>query len=277
MSDHKQAAMIGVPADIRMIDNAPFHAVGDKYVRAVMLATEGVPFIVPAFGDLHDVPAIIRRIDGILLTGSPSNVHPSHYDTPATPEAEPYDRERDDTTLPLIREALGQGVPLLAICRGFQELNVALGGTLHARVHELPGREDHRALKVEDPDVKYGPRHPVALTPGGAFERLAGAREITVNSLHWQALDRVADDLAIEAIAPDGTIEAVSVKNAKNFALGVQWHPEYKVLRDAFSVTLFAAFGAAARERAEQRARGQLAAPEPARREPAEALAAPGE
>ena len=277
MTHGKHAPMIGVPADIRTIENAPFHAVGDKYVRAVVLATEGVPFIIPAFGDLHDVPAMVRRLDGMLFTGSPSNVHPSLYDTPATPEAEPFDRERDATTLPLIREALDQGVPLLAICRGFQELNVALGGTLHARVHELPGREDHRAPKVDDPDVKYGPRHPVALTPGGAFERLAGAREITVNSLHWQALDRVADRLTVEAIAPDGTIEAVSVKNARNFALGVQWHPEYKVLQDDFSVKLFAAFGAAAQERATLRARGLLDAPETAPRAPAEALAAPGE
>jgi len=276
MSHGKHAPMIGVPADVRMIENAPFHAVGDKYVRAIMLATEGVPFVIPAFGDLHDVPAMVQRLDGILFTGSPSNVHPSHYDTPATPEAEPYDHERDETTLPLIREALEQGVPLLAICRGFQELNVALGGTLHARVHELPGREDHRAPKVDDLDVKYGARHPVALTPGGAFERLAGAHEITVNSLHWQALDRVAERLTVEAIASDGTIEAVSVKNARDFALGVQWHPEYKVLQDDFSVKLFAAFGAAAEARAERRARGELLASDSSHREPAEALA-PGE
>lgn len=253
--------MIGVPADVRLIDGQPFHVVGDKYVRAVMLASEAVPFIVPAFGELHDVPALIQRLDGLLLTGSPSNVHPSHYGVAATPEAEPHDPERDETTLPMIREALDQGVPLLAICRGFQELNVTLGGTLHARVHELPGRQDHRALTVEDMDVKYGPRHPVTLTPGGAFERLAGCREITVNSLHWQAIDRMAERLAVEAVAPDGTIEGVSVKQARGFALGVQWHPEYKVLNDPFSAQLFAAFGAAARERAQRRARGELPRP----------------
>jgi putative glutamine amidotransferase len=276
MSKPDPVPMIGVPADVRLIEGSPFHAVGDKYVRAIMLASEAVPFIVPAFGELHDVPALVQRLDGLLLTGSPSNVHPSRYGATATPEAEPHDPERDETTLPMIREALDQGVPLLAICRGFQELNVALGGTLHARVHELPGRHDHRALKVEDLDVKYGPRHPVTLTPGGAFERLAGSREITVNSLHWQAIDRLAEGLAVEAVAPDGTIEAVSVKEARGFALGVQWHPEYRVLNDAFSVALFAAFGVAARARAQRRAEGRLSAPVLEHDTAARPLAAPG-
>lgn len=258
MSKINPVPMIGVPADVRLIEGAPFHAVGDKYVRAVMLASAAAPFVIPAFGDAHDIPDLVARLDGLLLTGSPSNVHPEHYGIAPTPKAEPYDRERDETTLPLIREALDQGLPLFAICRGFQELNVALGGTLHARVHELPGREDHRALKVDDLDVKYGPRHPVKLTPGGQLEALAGSGEVTVNSLHWQALDEVAPRLAVEATAPDGTIEAASVTGAHDFALGVQWHPEYKVLSDPFSVALFTAFGDAARGRAARRARGEL-------------------
>ncbi|MCG8359685.1 MAG: gamma-glutamyl-gamma-aminobutyrate hydrolase family protein [Kiloniellales bacterium] len=258
MSDAALQPLIGVPADVKPIEDKPFHAVGDKYVRAVLTASHGLPLIVPAFGDLYDIPALVERLDGLLLTGSPSNVHPTHYDTAPTPEAEPHDPERDDTTLPLIREALAQAVPLLAICRGFQELNVALGGTLHARVHELPGRDDHRRPQHEDPDVQYGPRHSVALTPGGAFARLAGAEEITVNSLHWQALDRVADTLTVEGTAPDGTIEAVSVHGARDFALGVQWHPEYKVGENPFSAKLFAAFGSAARSRAAARRAGRL-------------------
>lgn len=257
------APLIGVPADIRPIDSQPFHAVGDKYLRALMQATTGLPLVIPAFGDLYDVPGLVHRLDGLLLTGSPSNVHPTHYGVAPSPEAEPYDPERDVTTLPVIRAALDQGVPLLAICRGFQELNVALGGTLHPRVHELPGKEDHRALKVEDMDVKYGPRHSVALTAGGAFQALAdGAEEITVNSLHWQAVDRVADGLAVEALAPDGTIEGLRVTEARDFALAVQWHPEYKVLEDAFSTALFGAFSEAASARAARRAQGQLAAPD---------------
>ncbi len=257
--------LVGVSADVRQIDGHPFHAVGDKYLRAIMLATNAVPLVIPAFGKLYDLPELVHRLDGVLLTGSPSNVHPSHYDVLPTPETEPHDQERDETTLPLIREALTQAVPMLAICRGMQELNVALGGTLYARVHELPDRFDHRRPNHDDPDVQYGPRHQIALTPGGAFQQLAGADELTVNSLHWQGLDRVAPRLHIEATAPDGTIEAVSVKDTKNFALGVQWHPEYKVLDNDFSTKLFAAFGEAAQRRAEARASGRLQTPfEPA-------------
>lgn len=258
MTKQSIKALIGVSADVRQVDGQPFHAVGDKYLRAIMLATDAVPLVIPAFGELYDLPELVHRLDGVMLTGSPSNVHPSHYDTPPTPEAEPYDQERDGTTLPLIREALDQDVPMLAICRGMQELNVALGGTLYARVHELPDRFDHRRPTHDDPDVQYGPRHKIALTPGGAFQRLAGSDELTVNSLHWQGIERVAPRLHVEATAPDGTIEAVSVKEAKNFALAVQWHPEYKVLDNDFSTKLFAAFGAAAQKRAEARARGRL-------------------
>lgn len=261
MTEFSIKPLIGVSADMRQIDGQPFHAVGDKYLRAIMLATDAVPLVIPAFGELYDLPELVHRLDGVLLTGSPSNVHPTHYHTAPTPEAEPYDRERDATTLPLIREALDQEVPMLAICRGMQELNVALGGTLHARVHELPDRFDHRRPKHDDPDVQYGPRHPIALTPDGAFRRLAGSDELTVNSLHWQGVERVAPRLRIEATAPDGTIEAVSVKDAKNFALAVQWHPEYKVLDNDFSAKLFAAFGAAAQQRAEARAKGRLTLP----------------
>jgi putative glutamine amidotransferase len=261
MTQISNRPLIGVSADVKLIDGLPFHAVGDKYLRAIMLATDAVPLVIPAFGNLYDLPDLVQRLDGVLLTGSPSNVHPVHYDTPPTPEHEPHDEERDETTLPLIREALDQTVPLLAICRGMQELNVALGGTLYARVHELPERLDHRRPKHDDPDVQYGPRHPIALAPGGAFHRLAGTEELTVNSLHWQGIERVAPRLHVEATAPDGTVEAVSVKEAPNFALGVQWHPEYKVLDNDFSTKLFAAFGAAARQRAEARAAGRLAAP----------------
>jgi putative glutamine amidotransferase len=242
--------LIGVPADVKEITHQPFHAVGDKYLRAVALAAHGLPVVIPAFGELYDLPALVERLDGVLLTGSPSNVHPTHYGTVPTPEAEPHDEARDSTTLPLIHEVLRQGVPMLAICRGMQELNVALGGSLHARIHELPDRLDHRRPEHHDMDVQYGPRHSISLSSGGAFHRLAGSSDLIVNSLHWQALDRVAPGLMVEAEASDGTVEAVSVKDAKSFALGVQWHPEYRVLEDGFSTKLFAAFGAAARRRA---------------------------
>ncbi len=253
MPDVTIKPVIGVPACVKRLDDSPFHSVGDKYLRAIVEAAHAIPLVIPAFGEVFHLPDLIERLDGLMLTGSPSNVHPSHYDAEPSREAEPHDPERDATTLPLIRHAIEAGLPLLAICRGIQELNVALGGTLHARVHELPDRMDHRRPRHEDRDVQYGPKHEVALSPGGTLARLAGADRIMVNSLHNQALDRVADALEVEAVAPDGTIEAVSVKGAKNFALGVQWHPEYKALQNPFSVRLFGAFGEAARGRARAR------------------------
>lgn len=239
--------LIGLPACSKPIGDQTYHTIGDKYVRAVAEASEAVPLVFPALAELSDPAAILAGLDGVVLTGSPSNVHPTRYGQAPSPEAEPYDEARDATTLPLIRAALEQGIPLLAICRGFQELNVALGGTLHARVHEIPGRMDHRRPQHEDLDVQYGPRHSVSFIVGGAFEAIAGSREIEINSLHWQAIDRPAAGLVVEGSAPDGTPEAVRVKDAKVFALGVQWHPEYKPLQNDFSTRLFRAFGEAAR------------------------------
>jgi putative glutamine amidotransferase len=250
--------VIGVPACVKQVGNSPFHSVGDKYLRAVVEAAHAIPMVIPAFGEAFDPPDLIERLDGLMLTGSPSNVHPTHYDTEPSPEAEPHDTERDATTLPLIRHALAAGLPLFAICRGIQELNVALGGTLHARVHELPDRMDHRRPRHQDPDVQYGPKHEIALTPGGALARLLDTETLMVNSLHDQALDRLAGDLTVEAVAPDGIIEAVRVAGARAFALGVQWHPEYKVLENPASLRLFEAFGAACRARAQARAEGRL-------------------
>ena len=176
---------------------------------------------------------LLDRLDGLLLTGSPSNVHPSQYGgEPSHPETL-HDPERDATTLPLIREAVRRDLPILAICRGIQELNVALGGTLHQRVHELPGRLNHRSRK-DSPDGPYGPAHSVALTPGGLLASLAGTNEMMVNSLHSQGIDRPGPMLRVEAVAPDGQIEAVSLPEAR-FVVGVQWHPEYKALENPFS------------------------------------------
>lgn len=247
--------LVGVPACVRDVEGHPFHTVGDKYVRALAICAGAAPLMIPSLGDeVVDLRRLVRRLDGLMMTGSPSNVHPSHYGRTETPEAEPFDPARDSTSLALIRLALEEGVPLLAICRGFQELNVALGGTLHARVHELEGRMDHRRPQAPNPDVQYGPRHPVKLRAGGPVAALAAAAgiegDLMVNSLHWQALDEIAEDLVIEAEAADSTPEAVSVKGAKGFALGVQWHPEYKAWENPFSRQLFEAFGAAARARA---------------------------
>jgi putative glutamine amidotransferase len=254
---HPPHPLIGVPACIKTIDGHAFHSAGDKYVRAILVAAECLPVVLPSFGDLYDLPDLVARLDGLLLTGSPSNVHPNRYGEAATPEAQPHDEARDATTLPLIHEALEQGLPLFAICRGFQELNVALGGTLHPRVHEIEGRRDHRRPQDPDVDVQYGPRHKVTFTSGGQLEALAGTSEAIVNSLHWQGINRLADGLEVEAIAEDGTVEGVRVDAATAFALGVQWHPEYKVRDNPFYTALFQAFGAAARERASRRPHAQ--------------------
>lgn len=246
--------LIAVPACIKQIEGAPFHSVQDKYLRAVVEAAGATPLVVPAYGAALELEALLDAVDGVLLTGSPSNVHPTHYGRAADPRAEPHDEERDATTLPLIRLALAREVPLFAICRGLQELNVALGGTLHAQVQDLPGRMDHRRPENEpDLDIQYGARHSIEITPGGVLERILDTREAMVNSLHGQAVETLAEDLAVEAVAEDGTIEAVSVTTAGAFALGVQWHPEYKAAQNPLSVRLFEAFGTAARTRAATR------------------------
>ncbi|WP_119165878.1 gamma-glutamyl-gamma-aminobutyrate hydrolase family protein [Algihabitans albus] len=242
-------ALVGVTADFKEVDGKPFHVVGDKYLRAVSDCTEATPFVVPALGHHLDIPELVRHMDGLVLTGSPANVHPSHYGADPHARYEPYDEARDATTLPLIREALAQKLPLFAICRGFQELNVVLGGTLHPRLHELEGRLDHRRPQHDDPDVQYGPNHPISLTPGGALAEILGRGETTVNSLHNQGIERLAPGLAVEATAPDGIVEAVRIEGAESFALGVQWHPEYRAPENPDSMKLYSAFNAAIQAR----------------------------
>jgi putative glutamine amidotransferase len=253
---------IGVPACFVEHDGFGYHQVGDKYVLSVIDGAGGLPLLIPALGARLDFDALLAELDGLLITGSPSNVEPHHYNgRPPRPDSL-RDPARDATTLPLIRLALERAVPLFAICRGLQELNVALGGTLHEEVHELPGRADHRSDKSVPPAARYAPVHPVEVVPDGMLQRLLdGASTIQVNSLHGQGIDRLAARLTVEAVAPDGTIEAVSVNNARGFALAVQWHPEWRVLENPTSRRLFAAFGAAcrARQRARHERHGALA------------------
>src|SRR4029079_4868790 len=245
--------LIAVSARLKDIGGHPTHTVGEKYLTAVAVGAGGTPVIVPALGSALDIRHLLRRVDGVVLTGSLSNVHPTRYGIEPHAAAEPYDEARDATTLPLISEALELGVPLLAICRGFQELNVALGGTLHAEMHAVSGRDDHRAPQLDELDQRYGTRQPVPVVPGGVFERIAGQSEVWVNSLHRQGIDRLATGLIAEGHAPDGTIEAVRVNGAATFALGVQWHPEYKAASNSFSMKLYGAFGDEARKRAQSR------------------------
>jgi putative glutamine amidotransferase len=247
------APVIGIPACVKEVDGLPFHAVGEKYITAVAFAAGGLPLLIPALGQSYDIPALVERLDGLFVTGSLSNVAAHLYNGPPDRPESPQDPARDATTLPLIRAALAAGLPLFAVCRGLQELNVALGGTLDQQIHLAEGRLDHRAPEGVPVEEKYGPRHPVSLTPDGMIARLVGRTEIEVNSLHWQGIDRLGEGLVVEAVAPDGVIEAVRVDEAKSFALAVQWHPEFRVLENPVSRALFAAFGAAARARAESR------------------------
>lgn len=250
--------VIGVSACLKQGENAPFHSVLDRYVEAVRVGAGALPVILPALGTIDALDTLLDRLDGVLLTGSPSNVCPSHYGGPPPRAGNLADPRRDATTLPLLRRAIERGVPLLAICRGIQELNVALGGSLHQHLHEVPGRADHRSDKSRPWAERYAPRQEVRLQPGGVLDRLLdGADVLLVNSLHAQGIDRLARGLRVEAVAPDGTIEAVSVVGAATFALGVQWHPEWNVARDPISRRLFAAFGAAAREQRAARARAR--------------------
>ena len=250
--------LIGLPACVREFNGWPLHTVAEKYLAAAAAGADGMPVIIPALAEAHDLETLVARLDGLLLTGSPSNVEPHHYNGPNSVLGTRHDPHRDATTLPLIREAIRAGLPLLAICRGIQELNVALGGTLHQRVQELPGKLDHRMRQGEPREAQYAPRHAVRLTEGGYLAKLTGKTKLMVNSLHAQAIDRPAPGLTVEAVSSDGVIEAVWVKDAPAFALGVQWHPEWQVLENPVSRAIFRKFGDAARRRAEARAEGRI-------------------
>ncbi|MGQ0664782.1 MAG: gamma-glutamyl-gamma-aminobutyrate hydrolase family protein [Pseudomonadota bacterium] len=246
----RRLPLIGVSACLKPIGDINQHAVAEQYVRAASEGAGGVPVIVPALGAASEIDELVGRLDGLLLTGSRSNVEPHHYDGPPARQGTLSDPARDSTTLPLIRAAIAAGLPLMALCRGHQELNVALGGTLHQQVHELAGKGDHRAPRDEPREVRYAPAHKVRLTPGGLLAAIAGSTEALVNSLHAQAIDRLAPGLAVEAVAEDGVIEAVRVASAPAFAIGLQWHPEWSIHTDRLSRGIFAAFGEAARARA---------------------------
>jgi putative glutamine amidotransferase len=245
--------LIGIPADRRMVGKHPFHMVGDKYARAVLEAAGAAPLLIPALAEELRFEELLERLDGLVFTGSASNVEPHHYQgTPSDPGTL-HDPARDATTLPLIRQAVAAQVPVFGICRGFQEMNVAFGGTLHQKLHELPGHLDHRDDETQPLEVQYGPAHEVTLEPGGVLRSLAAGDRIRVNSLHSQGIDRLGAELAVEARAPDGVVEAFRVRTAARFALAVQWHPEWQVMSNPFSRALFAAFGRAAAERAQSR------------------------
>ncbi len=246
--------MIGISCCTKQfgVFGMPNHAASDTYVRATDEIIGAVPVLLPANGPTADIETLLDRLDGIVLTGSRSNVHPTLYDGPPHAEGTPEDPARDGITLPLIRAAVARGVPMLAICRGFQELNVALGGSLHQRLQDLPDRMDHSTPMQPSSRVRQGKAHSVRVTQGGWLHRLANTTEIAVNSLHNQGINQLAPGLTVEAIAPDGLIEAVRVTASQagpaiGYAVGVQWHPEYDWRTDTLSRAIFEQFGAAVR------------------------------
>jgi putative glutamine amidotransferase len=194
---------------------------------------------------------LLEVVDGVLLTGARANVHPTRFQTEAHPKHEPYDEARDALALTLVEVCVARGVPIFGVCRGFQEMNVAFGGSLHPEIRELPGRVNHRMPRLDtgeihpDHDVVFGDRHDVRLTPGGAFARILGQETIRVNSLHGQGILEPGKRIVVEGVADDGTIEAIRIADAPGFALGVQWHAEYDPQRNPVNRALFQAFGVA--------------------------------
>ena len=243
--------LVLVPACNRTFGEHPYHIVGAKYVEAVRLAG-ALPLVVPNAAP-EQIDALLDLADGVFLTGSPSNVHPRRFEQDVRDASLPLDAARDDWTLALVERAVARGVPLLGVCRGFQEMNVALGGSLHQAVQEVPGLADHRDDPHAPAAVQYAAAHPVAIAPGGVLERVLGLASIQVNSLHGQGVDRLAQGLRIEARAPDGLVEAFSFDGARSFALGVQWHPEWQAASNPVSMRLLQAFGRACTERQQQR------------------------
>lgn len=230
---------------------SPGQRAGDRYIRAVAAIAGAQPLIIPGLPESQDIGHLVEILDGIVLTGARPNVHPGRYGAEPSPAYEPYDEGRDAVALPLIRAAVAAGRALFGICRGFQEINVAFGGTLHPEIRDLPGRMNHRMPPGEtDPEVIYRLRHSVRLTPGGRLARLFGAEEVIVNSLHGQGLLETGDRIAVEGWAEDGTPEALHVVEAPGFAIGVQWHAEYAADTDPVNHRLFEAFGTALHETA---------------------------
>jgi len=243
--------VVGVISDRRTLGHHAFQVQGEKYLAAIVAGAGaypvGLPVLGPVLDDDFDVLEILQSLDGLLLTGSPSNVDPQRYAGAASHPGTLHDPERDHSALALIPAVLRLGIPLFAVCRGFQELNVAFGGTLHQEVHKRPGYLMHREDQGAPVEAQYAPVHEVRFPAGGLLARITGSTAAMVNSLHSQGIDRLGDGLVVEATAPDGLIEAVTVAGSRGFVLGVQWHPEWRVRENEVSMAIFRAFGDACR------------------------------
>jgi putative glutamine amidotransferase len=244
--------VVGVIGNAHLVDNRfATQMVGERNLRALAEVAGALPLMFAGSPDITDVGALLDVADGILLTGARANVHPSHFGTEPDARHEPYDNARDAVALALVQACVACGVPIFGICRGFQEMNVAFGGSLHPEIRDLPGRMNHRMPRLPtgevhpDPEVVFADRHDVALVPGGTFAQMFGRETIRVNSLHGQGILQPGVRVVIEGVAEDGTAEAIRIADAPGFALGVQWHAEYDPQRNQINRTLFEAFGAA--------------------------------
>lgn len=247
MTSRGNRPLIGVISDRRMQGEHPFHMVGEKYLRAIAQGADAYPVGLPLLDEGFDVLEILHRLDGLFLTGSPSNVEPHHYMGDPSEPGTWHDPHRDIAALALIPAAIRAGMPLLAICRGFQEMNVSFGGSLHQKVHELPQYGMHKENPEDPLDVQYSASHEVTFSKGGLLEKITGRERAMVNSLHAQGVNRLGGELQVEAVADDGLVEGFTVRNAPGFTLAVQWHPEWKVLDNPVSRSIFQAYGDACR------------------------------
>lgn len=255
MPNHRpRKPVVIVTADSKELGGHASYGLTRKYIDPVVEIMQGLPLILPPLGAALDIEALFETADGLLFTGSPSNIEPHHYGEEASDPHSLRDIDRDATTLPLLRAAIERGLPVMAICRGFQEANVALGGKLHQAVHDVPGLDDHREDKTAPLERQYGLSHRVQAVAGGWLAQVVGAQEWDVNSVHGQGIARLAPSLKAEALAPDGLIEAFSLVDQRSFLLGVQWHPEWRATSNPVSVRLFSAFADACRQYAVRRA-----------------------
>ena len=249
MSNKAGLPLVAVTADRALNGVHHSHSAGEKYLTAVSVGAGCTPMILPALEDEISIASLLERVDGVLLTGGYSNIEPHHYGQPSVPGEEARDAERDRFNLSLIPQIIAAGIPVLGICRGFQELNVAMGGSLHQRVHEVDGMLDHREDKTTPTKVQYGLSHVITVQSGGILAAIHNDPNPMINSVHGQGICRLGEGLRVEAVANDGLIEAVSVTDATEFALAVQWHPEWQVRDHALYLAIFNAFGDACRQR----------------------------
>jgi putative glutamine amidotransferase len=247
-NEHRRSAVVLIPACSNQVGAHAAHTVQRKYADAVFYGAQCTTLFIPAMGSEMDIEVLLDVADGIFLSGSPSNVNAELYGETISQPHLPQDVFRDEVTIPLVKQAVARGIPILGVCRGFQEINVAFGGTLYQAVHDVVGLNDHREDKTAPIESQYSVAHPVHLVENGALARLLGKSDMMVNSIHGQGIKRLGDGLTAEAHAPDGLVEAFRISSHDSFGWAVQWHPEWQMLSNPDSLAIFAAFGDACRE-----------------------------